>query len=66
MIFPNSLDPDPAQPDKTSGLIWIQTVWLSYSVPERIFEKKVTFEKSQQTTKIMKKLSSMQRVDQNV
>ena len=30
-------------------LIWIQTIWHSDNVPERIFEK-VTFEKSQQTT----------------
>ena len=27
-----------------SGLIWIQSVWQSYVIPERIFEK-VDFEK---------------------
>ena len=27
------------RPDKTSGLIWIQTVWHSDGIPERIFRK---------------------------
>ena len=36
-----------------SGLILIQTVLHSDSIPERIFSKKVDFEKTQQKTKKM-------------
>ena len=35
-----------------SGLIWIQTVWHSDSIPENSFEK-VNFKKNPQTTKSM-------------
>ena len=41
-------------------LIWIQTVLHSDSVPERCFEK-LNFEKSQQMTTKILKLSSVQR-----
>ena len=41
------------------SLIWIQTVWHSESVPERIVWKSY-FEKSKQMAKIQEKLSSMQ------
>ena len=36
ITFANSLDPD-----KMSGLIWIQTVWHSDGIPERFFSKKL-------------------------
>ena len=37
ITFANSLS------GKTSGLIWIQTVWLSDGIPERFFFEEVTF-----------------------
>ena len=40
-------------PDKMSGLIWIQTVWHSYGIPERIFQKKVIFRKISRRQKSM-------------
>ena len=51
VIFANSLDP-----------VWIQTVRLSDSVPEKEFLEKVNFEKSQQTTTKAEKLPSMKIV----
>ena len=54
----NSLPPnvvcclDPGQPDKTSGLSGIQSVWHSDVIPERIFQKKLILKKkNKQTTK---------------
>ena len=38
------------KPDRTSILIWIQTIWHSDNVLERIFWKLWNFEKSQQMT----------------
>ena len=49
------------RPDILSGLIWIQTLWRSDGIPERIF-RKVSFWKNQQTTKEHEKLPSMQCV----
>ena len=53
---------DFSSPDKTSGLIWIQSVWHSGGIPERIFEK-VDFEKNQQTTTKHEKFPKGQRID---
>ena len=45
MIFANSLNPDQArQNNKMSGLILIETVWLSDGIPERLFFLKVDFD----------------------
>ena len=57
ITFANSLDP--IRPDKTSGLIWIQTVWHFDGIPERFFLKKLIEKKK---TKKHAKLPSMQRV----
>ena len=43
-----------------SGLIWVQIIWHSDSVPEIIFEK-VNFESQQTTKKNHEKLPIMQR-----
>ena len=51
--FAISLDPD--QDDKMSVLIWIQIIWHSDNVPERIFWKKNRFwKKSADDNKSMK------------
>ena len=52
---------DQIRPDKMSGLIWIQTVWHSYGIPERFFLKKLMFKKIQMTKKHAK-VPSTQRV----
>ena len=44
ITFANSLDPDQAW--KMSGLIWIQTIWNSYGIPEIIFQKSWFWKKS--------------------
>ena len=50
-----------------SGLIWIQTVWHSDSVPEDLKKKKKKIEKNQQTPKKNpEKLPSMQIVNLNL
>ena len=51
------------RPDKTSGLIWIQTVWHSGGIPERSFRKK-WFWKKAADGKQQAKLPSMLRVNQ--
>ena len=48
-----------------SGLIWIQTVWHSNDIPERIFGK-VDFEINQQMKKTHEKLPSRQRVKKKI
>ena len=40
------------RPNKMLGLIWIQTVWHSDSIPGRIFFENVHFEKNQQKTSV--------------
>ena len=42
------------RPDKMSGMIWIQTVWLSIGIPERIFQKKLILKKISRQQKSMK------------
>ena len=49
------------RPDVKSSLIWVQTVWHSTGIPERIFWK-CYFWKNQQSTKKCTKLPSIQRV----
>ena len=44
MLSVNSLDPDQAR--QMSGLIWIQTIWLSGGNPERIFWQRLYLKKS--------------------
>ena len=39
------------RPDKMSGLIWIQTVWHTDGITERIFLKKLILKKIQQKMK---------------
>ena len=48
----NSLPPDnhckqiQIRADKTSGLIWIESIWHSDAIPERIFRKNWFWKKS--------------------
>ena len=50
ITFANSFDPDQAH--KMSGLIWVQTVWHSDVIPERLFWKSnLKKQKYPQTTK---------------
>ena len=49
------------RPDKTSGLIWIKTVWHADGIPEQIFEE-VDFDKNQQAPKKHAKLPSGQKL----
>ena len=51
ITFANSLNPGQAQ--QKSGLIWIQTVWHSDGIPERLFLQKLIL-------KIHKQQKSMQ------
>ena len=59
ITFANRLDTDQAQ--KTSDLIWIQSVCHSDHIPKIIF-RKVDFEKNQQSTKKHEKFPRGQRV----
>ena len=60
--WPLQTDWTKIRPDKMSGLIWIQSVWHSDGIPERIF-RKVYFENNRQRTKKHEKFPRGQRVN---
>ena len=61
-ILSSADNQDQIRPNTLSGLIWIQTVCHSNSVPERIFEK-VNFKNICRRQKDDEKLPSLQRIN---